>query len=230
MFGGSIDPFDRKRRNEKTENEEGRKRNVVKLPEYARKKREIGGSTKFGERGTKIGRRRDQRDREKRLELRRIRLKNDLISRLVYLSVSGPLPLSRTDSRKKRMKMKTRMKKERRYSFDRTRTACAVSVPCYGILRTRAPTFNEQIFSANVAAVRRPFISRKRDEVLCSGSPRLRISFALGGNLVAATYRGLSTWRFDSKRGASTARLPSPVPTASRTFPTRDEIFESLRT
>lgn len=143
------------------------------MREYARKKRQIGGSTKFGEGGTKIGRRRDQRDREKQRKPRRIRLKNDLISRLVYLSVSSPLPLSRTDSRKKRMKMKMRMKKERQYSFDKTRTACAVSVPCYGILRTRARTFNEQIFSANVAAARRPFISRKQDEVLCSGSPRL---------------------------------------------------------
>ena len=125
------------------------------------------------------------------------------------------------------MKMKMRMKKERQYSFDKTRTACAVSVPCYGILRTHARTFNEQIFSANVAAARRPFISRKQDEVLCSGSPRLRISFALGENLVAATYRDLSTWRFDYSPSIAGTKIFRILWNA---YPIRDEIFESLRT
>lgn len=143
----------KKTRGQKTKR--GGKRNVVKSRRYARKKREMGGCDEVWRRRSEYRTEaRSKGDREKRRKLRRIRLKNDLISRLVYLSVSSPLPLSRTDSRKKRMKMKMRMKKERQYSFDKTRTACAVSVPCCGILRTRARTFNEQIFSANVAAAR----------------------------------------------------------------------------
>ena len=60
--------------------------------------------------------RQDQRDR-KRSELRRIRLKNDLISSLVYLSIFIPLLLSPDGF--------TEADENRRYSFDKTENIAA---------------------------------------------------------------------------------------------------------